>query len=336
MNWQAANFFQAEGEQIVCTLCPHRCEFKQNGAVGECHVRRRQGNQLETASFATAVQHLDTIERKPLYHYKPASQVLTLASPGCSLRCLYCQNYRLSQFGRSEESTWQAQPASSDEIITYARQHQAAIGFSYAEPSLNAELTLELAGLARAHGIDIIWKSNGFLTPEAASVLAPCLSAVNIDLKSLDVKRHKSLTGAEIRPILDTIALFHEAGVWVEISTPLIPRINADEASLYAIARFIHSLNPHIPWHLGRFNPDYKLRHLPPTSVEMLAMGHQLALDVGLKHVYTERGLNAAGRTTYCANCSTPLLERDIWALKHNHLIDGACPTCHAPLAGHW
>ena len=155
MNWQNAEFYRVEREQITCTLCPHACVFKQDGDIGECHVRRRKASHLETASYAVAVQHLDTIERKPLYHYKPASKVITLAAPGCSFRCLYCQNYRLSQFGRSEESTWQAQIANTDEIITYALQHQAAIGFSYAEPSLSAELTLALAEQAKPHGIDI-------------------------------------------------------------------------------------------------------------------------------------------------------------------------------------
>lgn len=336
MNWRTAAFFQAEGEQLVCTLCPHRCTFTRDGEMGACHVRRRMGQHLQTAAFATAVQHLDAVERKPFYHFKPASKVLTLASPGCSFRCLYCQNYRISQFGRAEEIPWQAETANPNEIITYTIQHQAAIGFSYAEPSLNAELTLALAELARPHGIDIIWKTNGFITPSAGKLLAPCLSAVNIDLKSLGSKRHKSLTGADIGPVLDTIALMHESGVWVEISTPLIPQINADETSLRAIARFIHALSPSIPWHLGRFNPDYKLRQLPPTSVEMLAMARRVALDTGLQHVYAEKGLGAEGRTTYCPSCSTPVIERDIWVLKQNHLRDGACPHCHSPVAGHW
>ncbi|MCP4696645.1 MAG: AmmeMemoRadiSam system radical SAM enzyme [Gammaproteobacteria bacterium] len=334
MNWQVSKFFQASEDEVVCSLCPHSCTFKRDGDAGKCHVRRRKNMHLETASFATAVQHLDPIERKPLYHYKPAGKVLTLASPGCTFRCLYCQNYRLSQFGRSQEAIWRAEPVNISKIISFAAAHQAAIGFSYAEPSLNAELTLALAEAARPNGIDIIWKTNGFLTPGAAEELAPCLAAVNIDLKSLDAKQHRMLTGAPLAPILETIAIFYEAGVWLEFSTPLIPEFNA--AALRRIAAFICSIDPNIPWHLGRFNPDFKLRNLPPTSVEMLAKGRYTAFEAGLKYVYVERALGPEGRTTYCQSCSRPLIIRKLWGLEENFLIDGACPACKTPLTGRW
>lgn len=336
MDWQTAQFFQINKDSITCTLCPHLCELKHHHQLGQCHVRRKTDKYLETAAFATSLQHLDAIERKPLYHYKPSSKVLTLASPGCSFRCLYCQNYRISQYGRSEDVPWQAKTADINQIITYAIQHQAAIGFSYAEPSLNAELTLELAKVAKPHLIDIIWKTNGFITPSAANKIIPCLAAVNIDLKSLNPKKHRSLTGADVASVLEIITLFYKAGIWIEISTPVIPKINADLYELKKIAEFIYAIDPSIPWHLGRFNPDHKLRNLPPTSTAMLKQGREMAFEVGLKHVYIERSLGIEARTTYCESCSHKLITRDIWALKVNHLIKGACPRCKTPLKGRW
>jgi pyruvate formate lyase activating enzyme len=332
--WSKAAFYHSKGTALQCILCPHACILKKDEEIGFCQVRRRKGKIMETATFASAVQHLSAIERKPFYHYKPGTQVLTLAAPGCNFRCLYCQNYRLSQFGRTPAAPWQAEPVSPDSLIKTACKHNAAIGFSYSEPSLAAELTQALAQAGQ--NIELIWKTNGFLTAYALHCLAPMLAAVNIDLKSVNNKKHEALTGVAVKPILDNIAAFIEAGVWVEISTPIIPKINADSQSLHLIAKAIDSVSPQIPWHLIRFTPEFKLQRLPPTSVDMLKQAVQIAHDIGLQYIYVERALGAKGRNTFCPHCHRELISREIWGLRYNALNDGKCPDCGTVISGRW
>jgi pyruvate formate lyase activating enzyme len=195
-SWRPASFFRDElssglrSSGLRCVLCPHEC-LLADGEEGLCHARRRRGAIVETATYAVAVKHLDTIERKPLYHYRPGTKVLTIAAPGCSLSCHYCQNFRLSQSGRVEELGWRASSADPHALIAEARAHHAAIGFSYSEPSLAIELAMDMAALARPAAIDMIWKTNGFIGPEVLAAVAPLLSAANIDIKAADDDRHR-------------------------------------------------------------------------------------------------------------------------------------------------
>jgi pyruvate formate lyase activating enzyme len=307
-----------------------------DGAVGACRVRRRAGSHLETATFATTVRHLDAVERKPLYHFRPGTQVLTLAAPGCSFTCHYCLNYRLSQYGRIPEAPWQAEPVDPEAVVADAAEHGAAVALSYSEPTLAAELTLALAAAGRSRGVPVLWKTNGFITPEALERLAPCLAAVNIDIKAADDDRHRALTGAPLAPVLEALAGFVRAGVWVEVSTPLIPRVNADRAALRAIAEAVVRVGPQIPWHLLRFIPEFRMGRLPPTHPDQLREAAQLGRDAGLHYVYVERALGPSGRNTYCPGCGSEVVARDIWQARESFLVDGACPRCGYRIPGRW
>lgn len=335
MEWRAAEFYQVNGAALTCTLCPHACTLA-DGDRGRCQVRRRRGDVLETATFATSVVHVQPIERKPLYHFRPGSRVVTVAAPGCTFACTYCQNFRLSQLGRSAEAVWSARPLTPEELVTTAATERAAIAFSYAEPVLAAELTLASAVLARDAGIDIVWKTNGFVTVEAARRLAPCLSAVNVDLKAAGEAAHRRLTGAPLKPVLDALDTWLGEGVWVEVSTPLIPGVNADDGSIRALAQRVLACGPETPWHLLRFHPDYRLQDALPTHPELLARAAAIAADVGLRHVYVERALGQRARDTRCPSCSATLVRRHIWALAECRLVAGRCPECKAPVAGRW
>jgi len=335
LEWQPAGFYRFQGDGLLCTLCPHACVLA-GGETGRCQVRRRHGLRLETATFATSVRHLDTIERKPLYHYRPGRKVLTLAAPGCSFTCLYCQNYRLSQFGRTPAALWRAEPVQVATIIAEAVEKNAAIALSYSEPSLAAELTLVLAAAGRPYGVEIVWKTNGFLTAEALAQIGPWLAAVNIDLKAVDEHKHKALTGAPVGPVLEAIAGFIAAGVWVEISTPLIPKFNADSDSLRNIAAAVRELGPQIPWHLLRFTPQYRLRRAKPTPIEVLNAARMIAREPGLHYVYVERACGPAARNTFCPQCGEEVVRRDIWATHAVSLLDGACPHCGFVIPGRW
>lgn len=352
VEWRPAGFYrtgagtaaQAEDRTVQCTLCPFRCRLR-DGEAGACKVRRRRGDTVETATLGTTVSHWDAVERKPFFHFRPGTRLLTLAPPGCSFRCDYCVNHRLSQYGRSAgeeggeagERDGGYRLVDPADVAGQAHAAGAGIGLSYSEPSLAAELTLRLAKEAAPLDVPIVWKSNGFLTPEAAEELIPALSAVNIDIKAADEDAHRRLTGAPLRPVLDTVRLMHDSGVWLEISTPLIPGTSATDDELARIAASIAAVDPGIPWHLLRFVPAYRLRDPAPTAPDRLARAVAIGRAAGLRHVYVERALGDAGRATYCPGCGTEVITRQIWGLAVNRLrANGGCPGCGTLIEGRW
>ncbi len=335
MEWMPAVLYQRDGDRIRCTLCPLGCRLGDQ-QVGACHVRRRNGDRLETRTFATTVRHYDAVERKPLYHFRPGTTALTLAAPGCTFRCDYCVNHRISQFGRDRDVPWRADPVQAAEVVDAAARDGACIALSYSEPSLAIELTLALAALGRERGVDVIWKTNGFLTPEALALAGRALTAVNIDVKAASDDRHRELTGAPLAPVLATLRELHERGVWVEVSTPLIPRVSADPSDLAKIAAVISSVHPGIPWHLLRFTPAYRRSGDLPTLPEALAAAVEAGHAAGLRYVYVERALGDEGRATRCPGCRATVVTRDPWALREMRLRDGACPQCGTILEGRW
>jgi pyruvate formate lyase activating enzyme len=287
---------------------------------------------LRTATYTAAVAHLTAVERKPLYHVRPGAQVLTVAGPGCSFRCDYCINSRLSQYGRDQDAPWLGEPARPAELAARAAAAGALLGMSYSEPSLAPELTLDLA----AQGVPVVWKSNGYLAPAAIEVLAPALLAVNIDVKAADEAAHRRLTGASLAPVWRAVEEFRAAGVWVEISTPLIPGTSADPETLRAIAARISSIDINIPWHLLRFTPDYRMRRADPTSPAALRQAREIGHESGLRFVYVERALGAEGRNTACPGCHAQVVYRGIWEMVQNVLRDGRCPECDSEIPGRW
>lgn len=335
-NWRAAVLGRVEGDRVICELCPHGCGLRA-GQTGLCRVRRNRGGLLQTATFAVAVAHLDAIERKPMYHVRPGSQVLTLAAPGCTFRCDYCVNHRLSQYGRSDDAPeWLGEEADPATLVSRAAAHHAAVGLSYTEPGLAPELTLALAEHAAQADVPIVWKTNGFLTGRAIDLVAPALHAVNIDIKAASEAEHRRLTGAPLRPVLEAIERFWAAGVWVEVSTPLIPGTATDRADLATIARTIAAVDPGIPWHLLRFTPDFRMRHHAPTLPSRLAEACVVGHEAGLRFVYVERALGPAGRNTRCPACDTTLVERGIWQTLEVRIVNGRCSGCGEPIPGRW
>ncbi|GAA1018587.1 AmmeMemoRadiSam system radical SAM enzyme [Acrocarpospora pleiomorpha] len=319
------------GGRVRCGLCPYNCGLDE-GQTGPCQVRRNRDGVLETATFTAAVAHIDAIERKPFYHLRPGARVLTVASPGCTFSCGYCINHRLSQYGREATSPWLGSAAVPAELATQAREADAMLGLSYTEPGLAPELTLALA----EHGLPIVWKTNGFLTPAAIDLVAPVLLGVNIDVKAADTRSHRDLTGAPLGPVLDAIERFLAADVWVEVCTPLIPGVSASPEQLDTIAHRLAAISPDLPWHLLRFTPDFKMLLDPPTPPAMLESAREIGHQAGLRFVYVERALGTPGRRTECPDCAATLVERGIWATHEVHLRGDKCPNCGAHIPGRW
>ncbi|KUN02996.1 radical SAM protein [Streptomyces yokosukanensis] len=335
MQWTPAVLHRQRHGLVQCLLCPFRCALK-DGETGLCGVRRRSGDRLETATFASSVRHWDTVERKPLYHYRPGTPCLTLAAPGCTFACDYCINHRMSQYGRVDSVRWDAAPVDPRDVVGEAAGRRGCVAISYTEPSLAIELTAALAESGRPLGVDVVWKSNGFLTAEAVDLAARHVAAVNVDVKTLDEHDHRALTGARPGPVLDSLAGLRERGVWVEVSTPLIPGLTAGPGTLRPIARALAALDPAIPWHLVRATPAHRRTGHAPTPVADLAAGVRIGHEEGLRHVYVERALGADGRATRCPRCRTAVVARDVWALDENALDDGRCPRCGTAVEGRW
>lgn len=335
MRWVAALLASPHGGRLQCDVCPRRCRLS-DGQVGYCQVRRRAGEVMQTATFAMSVAHVDAVERKPLYHWRPGSRVLTLAAPGCSFRCGYCINFGLSQLGRRGGDEWSAKDADPAALVETAVGEGCAIGFSYTEPSLAVELTLALSAAGALRGVPVLWKSNGFFTPELIDLAAPAVGAMNIDVKAADDRAHRRLTGGALAPVFESIAALRAKGMWLEISTPLIPGTSADDEQLTTIAGTLADIDPGMPWHLLRFTPTFKMADTSPTSPADLARAIRIGRDAGLRHVYVERALGDPGRATVCPQCSEVCVERGIWSTAAVHLIDGRCPRCGTAIEGVW
>ncbi|WP_433830880.1 AmmeMemoRadiSam system radical SAM enzyme [Actinoplanes sp. CA-015351] len=335
MQWTRATLYTKRGDRIRCDLCPLRCMLK-DGEAGVCAVRRRNGDRMETATFASTIQHVDANERKPFFHFRPGGRSLTLAAPGCTFACGYCINHRLSQYGREDSVAWTAQPVDPAEVVGRAVAEQADICFSYTEPSLSLELTEAIAALARPAGVKVLWKSNGFLTPEAVERAAAVVDAVNIDIKAAETGPHHRLTGAPLEPVLETVREFARRGVWVEVTTPLIPGTSADPGQLATIARFVASVNTSMPWHLVRFTPTFRMPDDAPTTPATLVGAVAIGREAGLRHVYVERALGDEGRATYCPGCGETVVRRGIWRLEHSEIQEGRCGRCGSPIEGRW
>ncbi|GID96341.1 AmmeMemoRadiSam system radical SAM enzyme [Amorphoplanes digitatis] len=335
MQWSPATLFSTRGDRIRCDLCPLRCMLR-DGQVGTCGVRRRTGDVLETATFATVMQHVDANERKPFYHFRPGGRSLTLAAPGCTFACGYCINHRISQYGRESSVDWDAEPVRPADVVARAVAEGADICFSYTEPSLALELTEAVVALARPAGVRVMWKSNGFLTPEAVDRAAGLVDAVNIDVKAAGTAEHLRLTGAPLEPVLDTIREFARRGVWLEITTPLIPGTSAAPDQLATIARAVAAVGAQVPWHLVRFTPTYRMTGHDPTTPADLAEAVRIGHAAGLRHVYVERALGAPGRATRCPGCDETVVRRGVWRLEASELTGGRCARCDHPIDGRW
>ncbi|WP_433372136.1 AmmeMemoRadiSam system radical SAM enzyme [Actinoplanes sp. CA-142083] len=331
--WTPALLSTALGDdRLRCDLCPHRCELAE-GETGACHVRRHHRGRLETASFATTVTHLDPIERKPLFHVRPGSRVLTLAAPGCTFRCNYCLNHAISQYGREESVPWSARPADVAGLRARAVAERAAVGFSYTEAALALELSL---AIAEEPGVSLVWKSNGFLTPEAIDLIAPRLLAINIDLKAADERGHRQLTGAPLAPVLAAIERFRRLGVWVEVASPLIPGIADEPRHWRSMAGALADIDRDIPWHLVRFTPDFRMGRFAPTPPSSLAEAAAAGREVGLRFVYVERALGAEGRRTRCPTCDATVVDRGVWQTMEVAVVAGSCAGCGTDIPGRW
>jgi pyruvate formate lyase activating enzyme len=323
-----------ENGTVACHLCAHRCVIKP-GRLGVCAVRENRDGRLVTQVYGEVVAaHVDPIEKKPLYHFLPGSRAMSIATPGCNFRCGFCQNWQISQAPRRREGGVAGEPFPPQAIVRAARDAGCrSISYTYTEPTIFFEYAYDTARLAREAGLLNNFVTNGYMTAEALETVRPVLDAANVDLKAFRDETYKKVCGARLEPVLETIRGMRAAGIWVEVTTLVVPGLNDDPTELAAIARFIASVDPDIPWHISRFHPDFEYTQAPATPVSTLRAAAEAGRNEGLRFIYVGN-VSGESEDTHCRTCGSVLIRRRGFAVVANHLRDTRCPKCGTALAG--
>ena len=320
--------------KAACRLCAHRCVVPPGGK-GVCAVRENRGGRLETLVYGEVVAaHADPIEKKPLYHFLPGSKALSIATAGCNFRCGFCQNWQISQAPRRPGGGLAGDPFPPEAVVRAAVDAGCrSISYTYSEPTVFFEYAHDTARLAREAGLLNNFVTNGYMTADALRAVSPWLDAANVDLKAFRDETYRKVCGARLEPVLASIRLMHELGIWIEVTTLVVPGLNDGRDELAAIAGFIASVDPAIPWHVSRFHPDYEYTDAPATPVPKLRAAAETGRGAGLRHIYVG---NVPGESedTLCASCDAVLIRRSGFAIVANVLEDSRCPSCGAVLAG--
>nr|QNO54980.1 GTP 3',8-cyclase [Methanosarcinales archaeon ANME-1 ERB7] len=332
---EAMFYEKLEGNAVRCLLCPHQCKINESRR-GICGVRENRGGVLYSLVYGKVIARgIDPIEKKPFFHFYPGSEAYSIATVGCNFRCKNCQNFEISQMPKEGEKLIVGEDASPEEIVAAAKQYGCrSIAYTYTEPTIFFEFAYDTARLAHKEGIGNTFITNGHITEEAIRTLVPYLDAVNVDLKGLSEDLYQKICGGHLKPVQDAIKLYKSLGVWVEVTTLVIPTLNDFEEEFRGIAEFIKSVGVDIPWHISQFYPTYKLTHLPPTPVTTLREARGIGLDVGLRYVYEGNVPGEGGENTYCYQCGELLIRRYGFQILENKIQDSRCPSCGARIDG--
>ncbi len=334
---EALLYSKHDSLRVSCKLCSHFCSIA-SGKRGLCGVRENRDGTLYSLVYGRiVVENVDPVEKKPLFHFLPGSRSLSIATVGCNFRCRHCQNASISQAGDLDPDSVPGQQRSPADIVDHAlATHCRSISYTYVEPTIFFEFASDCMELAHREGLKNIFVSNGYMSEAATKLLIPQLDAINIDLKSFSDDFYKKICGARLQPVLDSIKRMYEAGIWLEVTTLLIPGLNDSEEELQQIADFLVSLSPDIPWHVTGFYPCFKLTDRPPTSTASIEQARQIGLAAGLHWVYGGNRPGTGGEDSICPSCGRELIQRYGFSIQNMHLSHGKCPACLVPIAGIW
>jgi pyruvate formate lyase activating enzyme len=322
--------------RIQCDLCPRDCQLHEEGQRGACFVRQMRGGLMRLTTYGRSSGFcVDPIEKKPLNHFYPGSSVLSFGTAGCNLTCRFCQNWDIAKAKSADRLMDSASPAA---IAAAARRVGAdAVAYTYNDPVIFAEYAIDTALACRAAGVRNVAVTAAYIHRQPGREFFAAMDAANVDLKAFTRHFYEKLCGAKLTPILDMLALIrHETACWLEITTLLIPGHNDSPGEIAELAAWIErQLGPETPLHFTAFHPDWRMTDLPPTPPATLREARRIALDNGLKHVYTGNVRDREGGTTWCPQCRAALIIRDGYAIPRYDLnADGRCPHCQTPLAG--
>ncbi|MGC9347716.1 MAG: AmmeMemoRadiSam system radical SAM enzyme [Anaerolineae bacterium] len=320
--------------KVRCSLCAHRCVIA-DGKKGICLVRENRGGTLYTLVYGRAIaRHVDPVEKKPLLHFYPGTRAYSIATVGCNFRCRWCQNWDIAQMVRERQLIMGEEVTPEQIVLAANRSGCRSIAYTYTEPTIFFEYAYDTARLAHEAGLSNIYVTNGYMTEEMLETFDPYLDAANVDLKAFRDETYRKYVGARLQPVLDAMKVMKRLGVWLEVTTLVIPGINDEEGELREAAQFVaEELGVETPWHISRFHPAYKMTDVPPTPIETLRRAQEIGLEAGLRYVYVG---NVAGEAnTFCHKCGKLLIRRSgYWILENHVQPDGRCPECGTVVAG--
>ena len=326
--------------RILCEACNQHCKLRE-GEYGHCGIRKVENGALQLLTYGLAAAvNIDPVEKKPMFHFLPDTKAFSVGTVGCNFSCAFCQNAEISQYPQEHDHRIKGKPLSPAQIIEMAQAYGcASIAYTYNEPVVFFEYTYDTARLAHEAGLKNIYVTSGFETHKAIDTLLPYLDGMNIDIKAFTDEFYRDICGAKLSPVLDTVRYAHGKGIWIEVTTLLIPGKNDSDDEIRAIARFLAELDPDIPWHVSGFYPMYKMQDIPPTPPKTLIRAYEIGKAEGLRFVYIGNYDDEDRESTYCQACGFKVIERHghIGQFVRNHLSStGSCPQCGSAVAGVW
>ena len=331
-----AKYWKRAGEESTqCLLCPNAC-IRGPGEQGRCHSRENRGGSYYSLVYnAPCLIHRDKIEKLPMYHLRPGSEVFSIATAGCNLGCKYCQNWQFSQQSPYVTENYSITP---EEVIRSVRAANCStIAFFYTEPVVYFEYMLDIAKLAKQNDISTIMVSAGYINEEPFQEILPLIDAVTFGLKGFDPTFYESVVGGNLENVLAALKQLHRSGVWYEMVNLIVPTMNDNPKDMHDMCAWIAThLGTSHPLHFTRFVPEYLLRTLPMTPQRTLEQAREIAFSHGLQYVYTENMPGHEGNNTYCPSCKKLLVQRLGIKLKNNVLRRGKCPYCNTAQSGPW
>jgi len=316
-------------KKVQCNVCNHRCKIANN-KYGFCLTRKNRDGNLYSCNFASiSSQGIDPIEKKPLYHFLPGTLSYSLGGFGCNMRCLNCQNYTISQNTMKDRKDREVIEILPARAVKNALDNDCqSISFTYNEPTMYLEYTLETASVSHKNGLKNIYVSNGYMSEKTLELLIPKIDAFNIDLKSMNDKFYKDICQASLDPILDNLKLIYKNKKHLEITNLLVTDFNDSEELIRSLLEFIATeLGKKVPIHFSRFFPHYKMGDIPPTNIAKLQEAMEIATEAGLQYIYL--GNVVADQNSYCPKCKKLLIERNGYNTTHrNKIKDNKCVNC--------
>lgn len=335
---EALFYKRIDKDRVRCSLCRHRCVILE-GKKGVCGVREVKEGKLYSLVYGKPISlNIDPIEKKPLFHFLPGTRTFSLATVGCNFRCDFCQNWEISQDVYGLLFTQDEEEIPPEAIVQYAKKNKCeSISHTYTEPTIFYEYAFDIAKLSSREEIYNIFVTNGYITEEALNFIKPYLHAANIDLKGWSEEYYKKIIRAKLSEVLDSIKLYKKLGIWVEITTLIVPGWNDKDEDIREIAKFIRDeLGKETPWHISRFHPHYKMRDVPPTPIERLKRAYEIGKEEGLLFVYLGN-VPGMGEDTYCPNCGNILIRRWGFSIIDKRIDEeGKCPHCKISVPGVW
>jgi len=330
-----ASFYSVTPKGIRCLICPNECDIKE-GESGDCRNRINKKGKLYTIAYGNpCAVHIDPVEKKPLYHFLPGSRAYSVATAGCNLACLNCQNWTISQKSPAETKNYDLLP---EKLVESCLENRCElIAYTYSEPVTFYEYTFDSSILARQAGIKNAIVTAGYINKEPLLKFCKVIDAANVDLKSFSDDIYLRLNAGSLQPVLNTLLTLKEEGVWLEITNLVVPSWTDDMDMIKRMCDWLVSNGfKDTPLHFSRFHPSYKLTQLPPTPVNILTSAREIALKEGLEHVYIGNvpGLNA--EHTVCSGCGEVVIKRRGFVIIENNIRDGKCSFCSEKIAGVW